>query len=69
MLDKRIYAPRGENPDFFYEVKFSKEKIFVRIGLCGSGHVLGPFFFDGNLNGHDYLEMLNEQGFPELINA
>ena len=21
------------------------------------------------MNGHDYLEMLNEQGFPELINA
>ena len=65
----RRYAPKGENPDFSYEVNFSKEKILVWMGLCGSGHVLGPFFFDGNVNGQNYLEMLSEQVFPELINA
>ena len=65
----RKYAPKGENPDFSYEVNFSKEKIIVWMGLSGGGNVIGPFFFDRNVNGQTYLEMLNELVFPELINA
>ena len=39
------------------------------MGVCGNGTVLGPFFFDGNVNGAKYLEMLNEEVFPQLIAA
>ena len=38
------------------------------MGLCGNGTVLGPFIIDGNVNGMVYLEMLNEQVLPELLN-
>ena len=31
------------------------------IGLCGNGELIGPFFFEGNLNGEAYLQMLNDQ--------
>ena len=36
----------------------------VWMGACGNGTVLGPFFFDGNVNGAKHLEMLNEEVFP-----
>ena len=38
------------------------------MGLCGNGTVLGPFIINGNINGMVYLEMLNEQVLPELLN-
>ena len=31
------------------------------MGLSGSGHIIGPFFYEGNLNGNAYLQMLNEE--------
>ena len=34
--------------------------------LCGNGVILGPYFFDGNVNGLAYLRMLNEFAFPQL---
>ena len=65
----RKYAPKGNNPEFTYEVSASKLKLMVWMGVCGNGTVLGPFFFDGNVNGAKYLEMLNEEVFPQLIAA
>ena len=63
------YAPKGNNLEFTYEVSASKLKLMVWMGVCGNGTVLGPFFFDGNVNGAKYLEMLNEEVFPILIAA
>ena len=65
----RQYAPRGENPNFMFERNASREKTTVWMGLCGNGVVLGPFFFDANINGRMYLEMLNEQVLPALMNT
>ena len=65
----RKYAPKGNNPEFTYEVSASKLKLMVWMGVCGNGTVLGLFFFDGNVNGAKYLEMLNEEVFPQLIAA
>ena len=65
----RKYAPKGNNPEFTYEVSASKLKLMVWMGVCGNGTVLGPFFFHGNANGAKYLEMLNEEVFPQLIAA
>ena len=65
----RKYAPRGENPDFTYEVSASREKQMVWMGLCGNGTVLGPFFFEENVDSAAYLHLLNEELFPQLLIA
>ena len=65
----RCYAPKGEMPVFTYEVSSKKDKHTVWMGLCGNGTVLGPYFFDGNVTGETYLRMLNEEMFPDLVNA
>ena len=31
------------------------------IGLCGNRELIGPFFFEGNVNGEAYLQMFNDQ--------
>ena len=36
-------------------------------GCLWKSTVLGPSFFDRNVNGAKYLEMLNEEDFPQLI--
>ena len=36
-------------------------------GLCGNGSILGPFFFDNNVNGMSYLDILNEETLPALV--
>jgi hypothetical protein len=38
----------------------------VSAALCGNGLVLGPYFFEQNVNGIAYLRMLNEFVFPQL---
>ena len=43
-----------------------KGKLLVWIGLCGNGELIGPFFFEGNVNGEAYLQMLNNQIVPGL---
>ena len=37
-----------------------RERLSVWVGLCRNGNVIGPFFYDRNLAGEIYLEMLNE---------
>ena len=39
------------------------------MGLCGNGTVLGPFFFEENVDSAAYLHMLNEELFPQLLIA
>ena len=53
------YASRGDPAeDFVYDKPSSGEKLIVWIGLVRN-NLIGPFFFDGNVNGQTYLEMLN----------
>ena len=35
--------------------------------LCGNGAILGPFFFDANINDETYLAMINNQVVPEMM--
>ena len=65
----RCYAPKGDNPGFNYDVNSERRKLTVWAGLCGNGQLVGPFFFDGNVNGRTYLEMLNEYILPALLEA
>jgi len=60
------YAYKGNRPDHFYEKPKSREKVSVWVGLCGDGGLIGPYFFQGNVNGASYLEMLNNYVIPEL---
>ena len=41
--------------------------VVPNLGLCGNGAVIGPFFFEDNVNGGNYLQMLNEDVFPRLV--
>lgn len=62
----RQYAPRGQPPDFNFERNDSRVKLSVWAALCGNGLVIGPYFFEGNVNGLAYLQMLNEFVLPQL---
>ena len=58
----RCYDPKHNPPlEHGFSKSMSREKLSVWIGLCGNGELIGPFFFEGNLNGEDYLQMLNDQ--------
>ena len=62
------YAPRGDPPeDFVYVKPSSGEKLAVWIGLVRN-NLIGPYFFDGNINGQAYLEMLNNFVLPQVEN-
>ncbi len=60
------YAPKGHPPNFNFEKNMSREKITVWIGLCGNGVIIGPFFFQRNVNGQAYLQMINQDVIPQL---
>ena len=44
----------------------SRAKLTIWAALCGNGVILGPYFFDGNVNDLAYLRMLNEFALPQL---
>ena len=56
-----MYAPANQPPDFHYNVNDSRQKLTVWIGLCGNGDILGPFFFDRNVNRQSCLNLLNHE--------
>ena len=63
----RSYAPRNQPPTHFeYYRNCSKEKLTVWAGLIGSGEILGPYFFEGNVTGNTYL--VNIRGRSEERN-
>lgn len=66
----RCYAPKGEAPhQFKFEKHSSRKKLHVWMGLCGNGEVIGPFFFNQNVNGRTYREMLENFAFPGVARA
>ena len=63
----RHYAPRGQLPlDFQFERNDDWHKITIWVGLMGNGNIIGPFFFEGNIDGDGYLQMINQQVVPAL---
>ena len=65
----RAYRPRGQPPvEFDYQRNNSRLKVTTWVGLMGNGTILGPVFFDENVNGPRYLAMINEQVVPALAN-
>lgn len=45
-----------------------RAKINVWPGIIGN-QIIGPFFIDGNLNGQKYLQLLQEQVLPALMDV
>ena len=60
------YAPKGNPPTYNYDVPESRDKVTVWIGLSGDGSLIGPHFFPNNVNGQNYLDMLNNLVIPTL---
>ena len=44
-----------------------RQKVSVWAGICGNGTLVGPYFFQNNANGRNYLEMLENFVFPVLV--
>ena len=47
-------------------MSIQRQKISVWARLCGNGAVLGPLFYEGNLNSETYLQMLNTSIIPAI---
>lgn len=62
----RMYAPKGEPPAHNFDRRNDRRKVNVWAAICGNGTILGPYFFDGNVNGRRYLDMINNFAVPGL---
>ncbi|KAF2346850.1 Protein of unknown function DUF4817 [Trinorchestia longiramus] len=62
----RTYAPKNQPHNFNFDVGISREKVSVRMELCGNGHVIGPYFYSNNLNGFEYLDLINHMIFQDF---
>ena len=57
----RNYAPRNHvHPSFKFDQNSSRQKSNIWAGTCRDGSLLGPFFFEGNMNGGAYIQIINE---------
>lgn len=61
------YAEKGNPPEFYFDRNNSREKVTAWAGLCGNGDIMGPFFFDENVTGARYLNMINDDLVPDLM--
>lgn len=68
-INKQNYRYWARNNPNWYEELHTQfpEKVNVWAGLF-SGHVIGPFFIEGNLTGDRYLQLLREEIVPAINN-
>ena len=52
--------------EIFMKKNIRREKRSVWAGLCGNVRISGPYFYDKNITGDLYLQMLNESIIPSL---
>lgn len=67
MLFFRLWC--DENPGFHIDTKsraLAGEQIMIWGGIIGN-HIIGPFAFEGNVDGPSYLQMLEQNVVPALI--
>ena len=62
----RMYAEKGNPPSFNFDVSSERTKLSVWAAICGNGTLLGPYFFEGNVNGVSYLQMVENFALPLL---
>ena len=62
----REYHPREQPLNFQYLRNDDRHKLTVWAGLMGNWTVIGSFFFRQNIDGDDYLRLINEEVVPAL---
>ena len=63
----RSYAPKNQPPaNFNFKRNCNPGKVTVWAALFGGCQIVGPYFFEGNVNGNSYLAMLNEFVVPNI---
>jgi hypothetical protein len=63
----RSYAPKNQTPaNFNFKRNCNPGKVTVWAGLFGGCQIVGPYFFEGNVNGNSYLAMLTEFVVPNI---
>ena len=55
-----------ENPYWTVEKSLNSPRVMVWAALGSSG-VIGPFFFDGNVNAASYLQMIENEFYPQFM--
>ncbi len=64
----RAYAAQAQDvQNFVFDHLHSRDKLTVWIGRCGNNTIFGPIYFDNNVNGLVYLDMINNDIVPELL--
>ena len=61
---QKICSSWPKASDFAFEKRDARQKLTVWVGLIGNGGVVGPFFFQQNLNREMYLDMVNNEVVP-----
>ena len=56
----------SENPNLRYEAEMNAPGVCVWAGIWYGG-IIGPFFFDGTVTAVSYLNMLENQAFPQIM--
>ena len=49
-----------------WEKDEQRERVCVWVGLSSNGVIIGAFFFEQNVNGQAYLQMINEEVVPQM---
>ena len=61
------YALAGSHPEeAYFVVPFKREKVSVWAGLLRNGTVIGPLFYEGNLNEDRYCQILEQQIITQI---
>lgn len=64
----RYYAPKNAPPrGFVYDRRNDRRKVTVWMGIMGNNRIIGPWFFQGNVNARAYLQVIDNQVVPDLI--
>jgi len=55
------------NPNYTYDVPNRRDKVMVWVALIGDNTIIGPYFFNQNVNGASYLQMIDQFVVPKLV--
>lgn len=63
--NRNVYFWEKDNPHFFEEVENNSPHVMIWAGMT-STYLLGPYFFEGSVNQHTYLQMIYKWSLPQL---
>lgn len=62
---RNVYFWSKQNPHYYEELEHNPPHVMIWVAMSAK-HLIGPYFFDGVVNQHTYLAMLQEFFVPEL---